>query len=302
VEANRGVALILALLVLAFLTTIGGALLATSTIDIWISDNYKTAVQALYLAEAGIDDARELLRQSGRSPGELLAIASGPDHLLMTADDRPVVPSRQLTDSSGQVVGNYQVWLRNDGSDGAASLTDSNQTLTLLSSAQVGRSQKAIEVLVQKGAFPETETDARLTTVAAVERLASAIRSNATVYTGVTLQNFGGASDYRVAVVDGNLELGPGTGYGILLVRGELTIAGDVIWNGLLLVIGQGRVHTNPGVIAVVNGGLYLVRTRAADGSVLSGPAGGVFMITDLEQIRRANQSLPYNPIAMREK
>jgi hypothetical protein len=39
VERNRGVALILALLVLSFLTVLGGAVLTTSTIDIWISDN-----------------------------------------------------------------------------------------------------------------------------------------------------------------------------------------------------------------------------------------------------------------------
>ena len=36
-EQNRGIALILALLVLSFLTVVGGALLTTSTIDIWIS-------------------------------------------------------------------------------------------------------------------------------------------------------------------------------------------------------------------------------------------------------------------------
>src|SRR3954468_10076835 len=49
VQQNRGVALILALLVLSFLTILGGALLTTSTIDIWISDNYKTYTQALYV-------------------------------------------------------------------------------------------------------------------------------------------------------------------------------------------------------------------------------------------------------------
>src|SRR5262245_35423865 len=85
VQQERGVALILALLVLSFLTVVGGALLTTSTIDVWISDNYKTSTQTLYLAEAGIDAGRQLLRTSGHTPSELLAIAAGPDHQLSTA-------------------------------------------------------------------------------------------------------------------------------------------------------------------------------------------------------------------------
>src|SRR5215510_2808476 len=98
VERNRGVALILALLVLSFLTVLGGALLTTSTIDIWISDNYKGATQSVYLAEAGIDHARELLRTSGHSPTELLNASAGLDGGLLTGDDQPFITSRELTD------------------------------------------------------------------------------------------------------------------------------------------------------------------------------------------------------------
>src|SRR5947208_2442178 len=110
VEGNRGVALILALLVLSFLTVLGGALLTTSTIDIWISDNYKSATQSLYLAEAGVDRARDLLRTSGRSATELLTVAAGADHLLQTPDDEPLIPSQPLNDISGQPSGYYEVW------------------------------------------------------------------------------------------------------------------------------------------------------------------------------------------------
>src|SRR5262250_3834215 len=96
VERNRGVALILALLVLSFLTVVGGALLTTSTIDIWISDNYKSATQSVYLAEAGIEDARELLRVSGHTTTELMTIAAGIDRQLTTNDDVPLILSRRL--------------------------------------------------------------------------------------------------------------------------------------------------------------------------------------------------------------
>ena len=65
-NSQRGAALIIALMFLSFLTILGGALLTTSTIDVWISDNYKTGAQTLYLAEAGLDEARETLRASSQ--------------------------------------------------------------------------------------------------------------------------------------------------------------------------------------------------------------------------------------------
>jgi len=101
-RGKRGVALILALLFLSFLTILGGALLTTSTIDIKISDNYKTATQPLYVAEAGIGQAREALRTAASSPAQFLATAAGADNTLSVAtdltallasDDQPLIPS-----------------------------------------------------------------------------------------------------------------------------------------------------------------------------------------------------------------
>src|SRR5262245_57824302 len=61
-DSDRGVALIIALMFLSFLTILGGALLTTTMIDIRVSDNYTTAAQTLYLAEAGMDQSRAMLR------------------------------------------------------------------------------------------------------------------------------------------------------------------------------------------------------------------------------------------------
>ena len=301
-ERNRGVALILALLVLSFLTVLGGALLTTSTIDIWISDNYKTATQSLYLAEAGIEDARELLRTSGRIPTDFLNASAGFDRQLATVDDQPLIPSRQLVDVSGQPSGRYEVWLTNDNADGVVSLTDSNQVLNLMSVGQIGSTRKTIEVTVQKGRFPDTDSDPRLKSVAGLESLAASITKNADLYTGATLGSAGGPSDYRVIAVEGNLDLGPGTGYGILLLRGELTVVGDITWNGLIVVIGQGVLRWKPVVTGVINGGLFTARTRAVDGSLLSTPMGVMYNITDAAQIKTANQAFPFSPIAIKEK
>src|SRR5690242_9406141 len=99
-KSDRGVALILALLVLSFLTVIGGALLTTTAIDLWIGDNYKSSTQNLYLTEAGIDQARELLRTSTSTPSQLLSAAAGIDGqlsnstdpaTLLASDDKPLV-------------------------------------------------------------------------------------------------------------------------------------------------------------------------------------------------------------------
>ena len=293
-ETQRGIALVLALLVLSFLTILGTALLTTSTIDIWISDNYKNATQSLYAAEAGVDHARELIRTDGRTLTALLTACAGPDHLLLTADDEPLI---------ARGAGNYEVWLRNDNAEGAATTTDSNEILTLVSTGQVGTARKTIEVTIQKGSFPRTDSDPRLQTVTGLESLANSITKNATdVYERGTLINVGSPVNYRVVVVNGNLDLGSGTGYGMLLVRGDLHIIGNVTWNGLIVVLGRGVMETDSGTAAIVNGGLFIARTQAPDGSLLAAPADVMFSITDPAQMRMANQSFPYNPIAIRER
>jgi len=303
VEHNRGVALILALITLSFLTILGSALLTTSTIDIWISDNYKSATQSLYLAEAGIDHAREILRTSDLSLTELLNVAAGPDHVLSTPDDRPFIPSLQLMDSLGKASGTYEVSLYNDNADGATSLLDTNEVVTLVSRGQSRTSQKVFEVTVQKGKFPETDDDPRLKSVVLLESLVHGVTTNATDrYKANALGNVGSPGNYRVIVAEGNVDLGPGTGYGVLLVRGELNIAGDTFWNGLILVIGQGVVTSKPGVTRTITGGLFVARTRAPDGSLLTQPANVKFEITDLAQIRTANRVFPYNPVAIKER
>src|SRR5215471_4170577 len=292
-RADRGVALILALLVLSFLTVVGGALLTTSTIDIWISDNYRASTQTLYLTEAGIDHARELVRSSTRTPSELLTTAAGADHVLSTSldlptllatDDQPLIPSdpslrstgQPLVDTSGQIVGYYYVWLRNDAAEGMASPADSNQVLTLVSFGLNWGTRKAIEVTVRKGKFPDVSTDPRLKTVSGLEGLVTGITRNATdVDTTNRIGDYGGPSVYKVLVVNGNADLGPGTGYGVLLVRGELTIASNFTWNGLILVIGQGVVHRN--ATGTINGGMFTARTRTPQGTLLGAPENVVY-------------------------
>jgi hypothetical protein len=304
VKRNRGVALILALLVLSFLTILGGALLTTSTIDIWISDNYKTYTQALYVAEAGVDAGRSMLTTSGSSASTLLSVAAGPDHRLSTStdlatllasDDQPLIPAdpamrstgQPLVDATGEIAGYYYVWLRNDNADGMDSSNDTNQTLTLMSFGSTWGSKKAIEATVQKGAFPDNIADPRLYSPAGIQGLAASITRNAAdLFSTASIRGYGSPANYRIAVVNGNTDLGPGTGYGLLLVRGNLNVTGDFVWNGLILIIGTGTLRMN-GYSGTVNGGLL---------------AGGLYTVSDPVQIRLANQSFPYTPIALQER
>jgi hypothetical protein len=335
-ESNRGVALILALLVLSFLTILGSALVATATIDIWIGDNYRTAIQNLYLTEAGIDQAREFLQAPGNTPGQLLTGAAGPDGRLATAmdlatllagDDQPLIPAdpalrwtgQPFADSSGRTIGHYYVWLRNDSVDGVAATTDTNDVLTLLGFGLVGSTRKVIEVTVRKGRFPDlpgtdTHTDPRLGTVAGLESLSSSISHNASDYyqsigaEAIAIRNYGGPTNYKIVVVEGDAVIGPGTGYGILLVRGAMKVAGNFTWNGLILIIGRGELNWVSGARGTINGGLLIARTRAADGSTLARPGGvtadlsPATILYDPAAIRAANQAFPFNPIAINER
>jgi type IV pilus assembly protein PilX len=362
VKAERGVALIVALLILSFLTVLGGALLSSSTLDIWISDNYKTSTQNLYLTEAGIDQALERLRIVGQ-PSHLLTAAAGTNGELSTAtelgallasDDQPVIPSdaslrstgENLTDSSGTLIGRYHVWLRNDNADGMNAVADTNEVLTLLSFGRIGNSRKAIEVTVKRWAFPaipapltldgavdlfdptgaafpvdfsnnDDELEPQLRTVSGLETIVARIEAHATDIhnpasgTPQVIGTLASPSDYRITVVNGDVQLGPGEGHGLLVARGNVTIAGDFTWHGLILVIGQGVLRWNRGIEGAIDGGIFLARTRAPDGSLLVARGGvtadfngaaGSGIHYNPETMTRANQGFPYVPIAIRER
>jgi hypothetical protein len=172
-SGNRGVALILSLLFLSFLTVVATALLATATIDIWIGDNYNTNTQALYLAEAGIEQARSIVG-SRNNPTGLLAAGAGANSVLATSadlpgllgsDDQPLLPAdpalrvlgEPLRDGTGRMIGRYHVWLRNDNADSPSSPADTNQTLTLLSVGTIGRVRRVVEQTITKGTIPKFE-------------------------------------------------------------------------------------------------------------------------------------------------
>ncbi len=73
-------------------------------------------------------------------------------------------------------------------------------------------------------------------------------------------------------VVNGNLDLTGwrNTGYGMLLVTGNLNYDPDALWQGMILVIGQGTVTGSLGGSGQIDGEVFVAKTRDAFGNLLS--------------------------------
>jgi len=94
-----------------------------------------------------------------------------------------------------------------------------------------------------------------------------------------TTYNFGGpgwpagmsASNPQTVYVDGSFDLGPNTGYGLLVVTGNFTYHGNSGWNGIILVIGNGTTTFigNGGGNGSFNGAIFAATTRDAAGNPL---------------------------------
>jgi Tfp pilus assembly protein PilX len=117
--------------------------------------------------------------------------------------------------------------------------------------------------------------------------------------TPAILDHVGSAEAPRVVVVNGDCALGSGDGFGILLVRGVLTLSGNFRWTGVILVVGQGEVRSTGGG-GQISGGLLLARESGA--VVLDLQAASGLRVEINRQIENAlTDFLPYAPIAIRE-
>ena len=74
-------------------------------------------------------------------------------------------------------------------------------------------------------------------------------------------------------VVNGDLDLTGwhNTGYGLLLVTGNLTYDPDASWNGIVMVVGQGQVTGSKNGSGEFNGAILVARTHDPSGVLLTG-------------------------------
>ncbi len=176
---ERGSALVMAIFVLTLLTAMGGALLFVTENEVKMNQVDLRSKQVFYLAEAGLEDARETLRQDNltdptvanrltfhdelvTAAGANGAINFDPAALKATYDSDGNVtgftgygddlPLKSLTTFSG---GKYAAWLTNDAVDGRTSLNDTNDRVVV--TAAGGSTKYAMEVVVavlQRTSFP----------------------------------------------------------------------------------------------------------------------------------------------------
>jgi len=90
------------------------------------------------------------------------------------------------------------------------------------------------------------------------------------------------ASNPKVIFADGSFDLGPNTGYGLLVVTGNFQYHGNSGWNGIILVIGDGTTTFlgNGGGNGEFDGAIFAATTRDASGKQLPNYGNVNFDIT----------------------
>lgn len=102
---------------------------------------------------------------------------------------------------------------------------------------------------------------------------------NPSINNSGTTYNFGGAgwpadmsqTNPKVVFVDGSFDLGPNTGYGILVVTGNFIYHGNSAWKGIIMVVGDGTTTFDGlgGGNGEFDGAVYVATIRDAAGNLL---------------------------------
>ncbi len=83
-------------------------------------------------------------------------------------------------------------------------------------------------------------------------------------------------------VVNGNLDLNGwhNTGYGLLVVTGNLLYDPDASWQGVIMVVGQGNFISTKGGVGEIDGAVFIAKTRDASGTELASLGAASFSQT----------------------
>lgn len=145
-----------------------------------------------------------------------------------------------------------------------------------LSGTQVKGSPYAVEqvALSDLPSWLQTADDARQLVIG----LRTMAQNNSRYFTPATPPtDFGSSTTPKITFVDGDADLTPANGAGLLVCTGNLTLEGSAVFDGLILVLGQGNLTrsgggngTTLGSILVArfgNSGNFLAPTLQANGS-----------------------------------
>lgn len=198
---------------------------------------------------------------------------------------------------------------------------------TTVSTSLVGPPDRSSNYTGYGGEEPNVEDisgdlDTDYSTVSGLETMVEGLATTATTvynpgFGGSTpLGNVGTADEPEIVVVNGDCDFGPGNGYGILVVRGDLTFLGNFSWTGIVLVVGQGTLLWNGGGTGHINGGILVARTHdeptmdvplgplrstRGDVSVDFQGGGGNGISFNSDSTANAQSGFPYVPISITE-
>jgi|GEM_PF-921270 len=315
--SQDGFILVAALTLMATLLLVGATTYLVSSSNVKVGANFKTSQAALQVAMAGIEQARELLRQANASSSNIesfseeLAARTGSNGVLndpfSSTDDFNVITHN--TSSATMTVGgasySYKVYVTNDTSDanGWLNTSDSNKRALLTSTSTGPNNAKAvvqtvIQVVTMLSSPSTIYTKGDVTgngtslTVSGIDGCGASTNLGAIyaqgdwnpngtpVVAGTITENgsldldiagminslksaanikltedvngasYGSATAHKIvysntsspANVNG-LKLANVNGYGILLVDGDLELAGGFNWNGIILVTGAVKLN-----------------------------------------------------------
>jgi len=306
--SQKGYMLVAALTLMTVLTLLGTTAYILSSTDIKVGGNFRNSQQALQVAMAGGERARELLRLENSTSSNYASFSdelgkllrSGINHVL----DGNITPTDDQSIASGTMNGiSYAAYLTNDSSDGTANTTDNNGKVMITTVATGTDNSKAIVQTVVR-LFPGPSSPATVytkgdvtgngtsltisgddacdegpnldaiyakgdwnpngtptitgavtefgTTDLDIAGMISQLKASAniTLTEDTNGATYGSSSDYKVVYSNtssptnvNGLKLNNLTGYGILLVDGDLELAGGFNWNGIILVTGAVKLN-----------------------------------------------------------
>ncbi len=102
-------------------------------------------------------------------------------------------------------------------------------------------------------------------------------------------------SDGVLTFVDGDLTLGPGnpSGQGTLIVTGTLTLNGNFNWNGVIMVLGAGRVYRSGGGHGNIYGAMFIAKFNK------TGASTDVFQAPTFDTSGGGTSNIQYNSTAV---
>jgi Tfp pilus assembly protein PilX len=286
------------------------------------------------------DGANQNLTSTGQQVYRLTALAVTPSGsrrlLLYEVAGSPLVPlnfpsALTLDGPAATYKGPASNVFNVDGNDHASTSTGACGTPNQAARPAVGDTSNAGNVLsfpkpnnytgstpTPSAANVSASLAANFLTVGSLDSLVSTIQQSATqVVAGPSgcLANWGTAASPTVTVItgqqNGNLTCsGNHTGYGLLVVTGTLNFGGDIGWNGVVLVIGQGVISNNGGGHNSYNGAVLVAKTRDASGKLLAtlgspstdwSGGGGNGIMYDSCWISKASPAAVFKVLAFRE-